>query len=106
MKPSIKEIKSIAPASGWWAGFKGPDGERYFNRLAVFAAITFKTDPEMQEGKHEIEDVVGMDAMDLANFSYSTENENFHGYFHDSDFVIPGEELTKAAEERFEMGGY
>jgi len=106
MRNSPKRINSVCPAAGWWAGFEDHDGTRHFHRLAVFASVTYSVDPKENEGSTEVDEVVGMDALDLANFGNSLEANNFRGYYHDSDFLYLGTELSDAADQRFKKGGY
>ena len=101
----FKNIVSICPATGWWVGYKDPDGSATFHPLAVFAALQT---PAQDEDNNDVltEEIVGMDALDLANFGVANQTENFCGYYHESDFETLGYVLTGRAEKRFNGGGY
>ena len=101
----FKNVVSICPATGWWVGYKEIDGAANFRPLAVFAALQT---PSIDEDEKEIfgEQIVGLDAIDLANFGVADQSENFCGYYHESEFQTVGMVLTGVAQRRFNGGGY
>lgn len=83
---------SIAAGAGWWMAYREGDSLRFYPVLC-FALIDDPDDPDERM-------IIGQSPeIALEGVEYHLAN-NFCGYFHETEFVVVGERLKKAAEDR------